>query len=385
MLSRLFGSGELEELRTETAKRPFRRLTEIPETEVNLEVLCQSVHVGKLNGAPELSLGQGPSGYYTHSVVSAMREIDALKEIGIRRIFLQMLPFAPEDHWRKRLDDQSGIIRRLKDHAGPNFEITVHPLGLCMRSDLKWGVTAKCGGVDLMETLELLATSAVAFGQAGADTFCTIGRINQEVEVVRRAVESLVPNLNIMSFSTNSETPNAYIHQTRDNASLALTGQKIILGNTDEMILRALLDVGEGTQLMVQKPMEGFHVQSQMRDLLDRPGSIHTFLQRPAVRSMLEQHPRVAERMESLAKRFPQVAPHVRLGAYEVSGSYWLHKVLAEKTSPRLAFNMLDEVYKNVVAANRDRLETIIGRSVSWYARMRSTEQENRPTLRAVI
>lgn len=348
------------------AKSPYRRLSNECEVTVPSSALCQSIHVDRLHGAPRPML----RGYDCHSVDSAKREIEALHEIGIERVFLQLLPLSPTATPHETMEAHASILRHLRETFTSGLEIVVDPQGVCMRPNLTWGIADAAGNVDADKTLSLLFDTAKSFAEAGVDVFCTIGRVNYEAKITAAALAGT--KVRLMAFSTNSETPNAYIQETKSNAKMSNTGQKILLGNSSEMALRALFDADEGVTVMAQKPLEGFHLLELLRSLITGDLPFPTFLARPSI-ARLARDPEIARRLEGLGARIADRAPKLRLGAYEVSGTYTVYKSIEETCSPELAWLMLDELYKNVVAAAGDRLDVIIGRNVGWYARNRAT------------
>lgn len=360
-VSSVLNSHELASL----AETPYRRLSARCEVEVPSRLLCQSIHVDRLSGEPRPML----PGYACHSVESAKEEIAALHEIGIQRVFVQLLPLSPSANPDETMDSHAAILRDLRETFPSGLEIIVDPQGVCMRENLTWGIPNGSGDVDAEKTLGLLYDVATRFAQAGIDVFCTIGRVNYEAKLAAAALANT--KVRLMAFSTNSETPNAYIQQTKSNAKRSNTGQKILLGNSGEMALRALLDADEGVTVMAQKPLEGFHLLELLRSLITGDMPLSAFLARPAIMN-LARRPDVAARSAGLSSRFAGLAPQLRLGAYEVSGTYAIYKSIEQTCTPALAWLMLDEMYKNVVSSAGDRIEVIIGRNVAWYVRNRA-------------
>lgn len=347
------------------AQRPYRRLANEPEVHVPSSMLCQSVRIDRLRGEPRPLL----PGYATHSVQSAKREIEALVEIGIRRFFIQLQPLSATASPYETMEAHARVLRDLRETYPSGIEIAVDPQGICMRPNLTWGIPNANGDVDTEKTLSLLFDTARSYAQAGIDTLCAIGRLSHEAKVAAAALTGT--KVRLMAFSTNSETPNAYIQETMSDPTRSVTGQKILVGNSDEMVLRALFDAEEGVSVMAQKPLEGVHLLQLLRSLIEGEMPLPAFLARPTV-ARLARDPATAARIETLAGSFSTLAPNLKLGAYEVSGTYTIYKWIESTCSPALAWMMLDELYKNVAGAAGERLDVIIGRNVGWYAKNRA-------------
>src|SRR5262249_37181948 len=143
-----------------------------------------------------------------------------------------------------------------------------------------------------------------------------------------------------------------------------------LLGNATEMVLRGLFDLAEGTTVIAQKPIEGLHVVQMLGSLLTGEIPLDRFLARPAAQR-LAAIPWVRDRIRKVRARFPELASRTRLAAYTVSGTYCLFKLIEEKHGKPMAFRMLDERYRDCLAAGCGRLDTIIDRNAVWYLQNR--------------
>jgi delta-aminolevulinic acid dehydratase/porphobilinogen synthase len=360
-------------VRERIALASFRRLSHTPEVKIDRSWLCQSIHVDRLDGPSRLLLGDEPEGYSMHSVESAKRLLEQLAEAGVRRVYLNpgsgpQDPRAP----RARVDGLVELVAAVRGAAGSELELVVDPANLCMGSDLRWGVRRDDGEIDVEATLALLGRAALEFAEAGADGLLTIGRINCEVEVVAAALARVPRRCRILSFSTNSETTSAYFEATRHDITRSRTGQKILVGNADEMIVRGLCDFGEGSDVIVQKPVEAFHVLLAFGLLASRQLSVATLVEgTPRVAALLEQNPWIRPAFERGATELVRGQRPLRTGTYEVSGTYCTTRLLARSHGEDLAWSMLDEVYHNAAAAAGGSLDIIISRAALWYVRHR--------------
>jgi delta-aminolevulinic acid dehydratase/porphobilinogen synthase len=371
-LDSIVGAAEAASVRARMKLTPFRRLSDRPEVEISLATLCQSIHVDSLTGAPRLLLGDEAEGYHMHSVQSLRPLLDELRASGIRRLYLGFASELPVREYRAKLDAFLEIVRAVRRSAGDDFQVIVDPAGLCMRKDLRWGVTQPDGAIDPEATLALLANAAVEFAEAGTDAVMTIGRMNCEVEVVRRALARSGRSLEVLSFSTNSETTSAYFEATRYDVSRSRTGQKILVGNSQEMTVRALADFGEGSDVIVQKPIEAFHNLATLRLLATGQLPFEAYVERTrGVAELLRANDWIVPAVDRAAAALKSGVRPLRTGAYEVSGTYCVTRSLARTYSEQLAWAMLDETFKNAASAAGEGLDIIISRSAHWYARMR--------------
>ena len=364
--------GSAESVRSALAQSPYRRLSDTPEVQVFTPVLCQSLHVNRLDGDPILLLGDEAEGYWMHSVASLGAVLDRLSTLGIHRIYVGLGVGQPALAPERNLDAFVEIMAGVRRAAGPGFQILVDPAGLCMRPDLRWGVTDPTGEVDVEATAELFARAAVELAQAGMDALMTIGRLNCEVEIARRALAKVARPIQIMSFSTNSETTSAYFDKTRDDISRASTGQKILVGNGHEMAVRALGDFGEGADVIVQKPIEAAYNLVLLRLLATGQLCPTTYVETtPQIGRLLEASPWMRPAIERASAALRTGERSLRTGAYEVSGTYCITHHLMRHYSDQLAWAMLDELYRNTMTAAGSTIEILISRSVAWYVQQK--------------
>jgi delta-aminolevulinic acid dehydratase/porphobilinogen synthase len=367
-------------VRERIAAASFRRLSHTPEVRVDRSWLCQSLHVDRLDGDPRLLLGDESEGYCMHSVESAKRVLEQLAEVGVHRVYLNpgagpQDPRTPKD----RVDGFVQLVAAVRRAAGPGLELVVDPANLCMGSDLRWGVRRDDGEIDVEATLALLGRAALEFSEAGADGLLTIGRINCEVEVVSAALARASRRCRILSFSTNSETTSAYFEATRHDITRSRTGQKILVGNGNEMIVRGLCDFGEGSDVIVQKPVEAFHELLAFGLLASRQLSVAALVEgTPGVAALLEANPWIRPAFERGAFELVRGQRPLRTGTYEVSGTYCTTRLLARSYGEDLAWSMLDEIYHNAAAAAGGSLDIIISRAALWYVRHRERLEHRR-------
>lgn len=367
----VLGHDMWDRVRRAIAHEPFRRLSHDPEVTVPNGMLCQSMHVGGFLGDRRPILGGKKSQYYLHSLPTAKAEIDTLLGLGVRSVYLQLQTERADKPYYAIIDEFARVVRDLRETFGRDLTIAVDPQGICMGKDLRWGARDSEGRIDPELTLDILAEAAFRMAQAGMDAFTVIGRANYEAAVARRAIDLHDPAIELWSFSTNSETPNAYFDVTAYDVAKAQTGQKIIVGNTVEMVIRGLMDVVEGVDVMLQKPVENIYILSTMRDLLDGRLDLTELLGRERVQKLAADNPVLFEGdVFSTAEAKARLA-RAGLGSYEVSGTYSIFKMVEDTYSDPLTVAMLDELYRNALAAGGDRMKRLVGRNMLWFAETR--------------
>ena len=351
------------------ARKPFRRLSDQAENAIPAEILCQSIHIGDLKGDRTEMLWAGDAVYYLHSADSASAEIEEGFALGLGSVFAQLMPPRGVVDATARIEHFAAVVATLKRRFGSRLFLIVDPQGLCMQPDLRWGMVADDGQIDPELTLCTLYAAAYELAKAGIDAFVTIGRMNCEVEVARAALDASRPDVELYAFSTNSETPIAYFDATAFNPDRAITGQKILVGNTTEMILRACMDVDEGIGVMIQKPLENIAVLSTLRQLGNGTASLDAFLDSASAQRLMNDnidiHP--WDRLRTLG--FREKLRALKLGAYEVSGTFCIARAIEKLYGTELAWAVYQETLSNVVAACGGRPRWIIGRTMQWFVK----------------
>lgn len=374
-LNAYLGADGVGTLRAQLAKSPFRRLSNTPENTIDDRWLCQAIHVDRLSGSPRLLISDADrqDGYYAHSVETAKQMRDELLEYGIRRLFIGPLAMpGGNDGYAERVHRFAELVAGLREAFGPDFEMMVDPAGLCMRQDLRWGVRDSGGGIDVEETLAMVSKAAVEFSEAGADAMVAIGRVNCEVSVIKAAASKCARPLRVMSFSTNSETTSAYFETTRHDVTSSRTGQKVLVGNGNEMMLRAISDFGEGSDVIVQKPVEAFHLLEKLKLLASGQLPVNTFVENTAgVPELLRANPLLVPAFERGAAALTAGERTLKTGTYEVSGTYSMVRMLSRAYSEELAWSMMDEILMNAASAAGGTMDVMISRNALWYAKMR--------------
>ncbi|MEJ4099488.1 hypothetical protein V5S96_03805 [Corynebacterium mastitidis] len=351
----------------------FRRLTEVNEVSITPSDLIQSMHIGRLNGDSTVLIGNESERYLSHSIDSAKAEIDDLLSMGIRKVYLQLYTDADltfNDAHAEALEHHVAVTSHLQNAYGKDLDIIVDTAGLCMGSDIRWGVRSADHEIDPQATIEFLALAAFQIAQAGASALCTVGRFNHEAEVARAAIDLHNDQIELWAFSTNSETPNAYFDVTSKDMSRPNTGQKLRVGNLDEMLLRAVQDLCEGVTMMLQKPIESRHVLTEMNRILSSEEVFIDWLSQPRIQSYITSNsPTFAGTLDTeLNQRHQYLKVQGRnVGAYEVSGTYTTSRMIEKTYGTGLAWAMAHELFREVKSSAGDRFSTIVTRGARWF------------------
>lgn len=241
---------------------------------------------------------------------------------------------------------------------------------MALNGDGTWGIKGDDGIINYKKTIELLENVAAQYSEADTDAILTLGRIDREVEVTKRTLLDIHSSVQIKSFSSNSETTNAYVYL--DDPTHLNTGQKILIGNTTEMILNTAMDIFDGSDVVVIKPIENLHILSSTVAFLDSQHVAVDFLTSSRVRRISDRNVRVKQKISNMLMNideFHQQCRRVRVGAYTVSGTYYMQKLLEEKKGAHFAFGIVDELLKNGVSACDQFLDHIVDRNALWYVK----------------
>lgn len=304
----------------------------------------------------------GLPGYHITGIDAAVEGIARAAELGVPLAVLRFVNPGPDRY--EALDRQAAAFADVRERLGAGaISLVVDPFALALNENLSWGVPGGDGVPLLAESVELLAAIARVFGQAGADGLFTLGRIESEVEVTRAELDRIRPRTKIYSFSQNSETSTAYIYH--DTGKPLDTGQKILPGNCVEMTLRALLDIWDGTDVCIVKPMENFHLTKELSQLLSSEQGRERFLGSDHVGELAGHSPAVAGKLTAMRADPAAMAArcaNVLVGGYAVSGTSYMLSLLEAARGPAMSRARLEEIWLNAAAASH-RLGPLIDRN----------------------
>lgn len=347
---------------TEDIGLASRRLAPEPEFRIAANHLAQPFDIDLSLGGNERRPLAGFDRYYRLGLDAAYTDIRAAAKLEIAAAVVRFVGAADDPY--ASLKSQYDAFVRLTAEFGNAIPLVVDPFSLALNEDWSWGVRSGSEGVDVEGTLALVSEIARTFGQAGAAGIFTLGRLESEVAVTRRALDQAESAAKIYSFSQNSETSTAYIYL---NTGEALdTGQKILPGNCTEMTLRALADVWDGTDVCIVKPMENYHLSSELARLLRSAVERARFLTDDRVAELAALSPSLERKVEAMITEAPVMTrrcEQVVIGGYAVSGTTYTLSLVETARGKEMARRRLEEMWVNLMAAAGPRLGPIIDRN----------------------
>lgn len=170
-------------------------------------------------------------------------------------------------------------------------------------------------------------------------------------------------DVKIASFSQNSETSTAYIYDKRLNTD---TGQKILPGNLEEMDLRGLMDVWDGTDVSLVKPIENYCCISNLRSLLTDDAYRNKFLSSSFISNMYDKFPQIRSRLDRIVSDPDEMKKRCEsalVGGYTVSGTSMILLFLANHIGDSSRWARQREIWLTARAACGERFWGIVDRS----------------------
>jgi len=392
MLSELFSEEEMTSISStgKITKRIKQQYEVIPRPEHFCQIVDIDINLkgNSTKGVPCMD------GYPIRSVENAVSYIRQLLSSGIRAVTVRLggNPVNPTNTENYSYDpllvNSSFEVKSVKDYdlilaahvevfkelrnqfPKGTLHITGDPFGIAPNSDDgAWGIKRSDGKIDYPATLELIAKIATAYAGAGVDALLSLGRIEREVEVARKALNRMHLEVEIQSFSQNVESKAAYIYLD-DVQRKKDSFQKILPGNFNEMNFRAITDIYEGSDTVVVKPTENLHIVSATRQFLNSKQEMLTFLTSQAVKDMIQGNEYLSSMVFDIlmdSDAFFDKCRKVKLSTYTVSGTYYLHKLLEQQKGESFAFSVVDELYKNIISAAGPYFGKIMDRNAFWY------------------
>jgi porphobilinogen synthase len=251
-----------------------------------------------------------------------------------------------------------------------DLHIIGDPFGIAPNKNGGWGIQDENGQLDYDRTADIIKRIAKSYSESNLDGVLTLGRIYREVKLTREALDELKSQTKIYSFSQNIESKTAYIYLDNIN-NRRDTRQKIIPGNITEMALHTLLDIYEGTNVVVVKPTESFHAIYMTNQFITNKMSIVDFLNTDNVKRIILNNKNLSlilnDILENVDSFFENVCKNVKIATYTVSGSYYLQKLLEQAKGENFTYNVLAETFKNAKSSAGYKFTTIMDRNASWY------------------
>jgi porphobilinogen synthase len=194
------------------------------------------------------------------SIAHAVSEAGEAADLGIPAVILFGIPAAKDEEGSGAWDDE-GVVQlatRAIKEAHPDL-IVVTDLCLCeYTSHGHCGVVRPDGVVDNDATLELLSRTALSQARAGADMIAPSDMMDGRVGAIRAALdEEGATETPILAYS--AKFASAFYGPFRDAADSIPAfgdrrGYQMDPANGDEAVREALLDAGEGADIVMVKP-----------------------------------------------------------------------------------------------------------------------------------
>lgn len=275
----------------------LRQLTK--ETRLHKEQLILPLFIKE--GISEKVPVSSMPGYYQLSLNCLKKEIQEIKELGIKNIILFGVPDV-KDEWGSASSREDGIVQKAIHEIK-----SLHP-DLLVMADLcfcQYTDHGHCGithqhkngyDVDNDATLEILNKQAISLATAGADVVAPSGMIDGMVGYIRQTLDSVgFKHIPIMSYAVKyaSALYGPFRQATEGNPILGdRRTYQMDYSNGYEALREAALDIQEGADILMVKPG-------------------HTYL--------------------DILYRIKQTSPYIPLAVYHTSGEYSMIKAAAER------------------------------------------------------
>jgi porphobilinogen synthase len=194
------------------------------------------------------------------SISHAVDEAGEVVALGIPAVLLFGLPADKDEHGSGAYDDEGVVqlaVRAIKD-AHPEL-VVITDVCLCgYTSHGHCGVVLDDGSVDNDLTLELLAKTAISHARAGADAVAPSDMMDGRVGALRSQLDAEGhKELPIVAYS--AKFASAYYGPFREAADSAPAfgdrrSYQMDPANSAEAVREALLDIGEGADVVMVKP-----------------------------------------------------------------------------------------------------------------------------------
>jgi porphobilinogen synthase len=247
-----FPATRLRRLRSTPVLRDLVRETRLHPSDLVLPLFVQSragrEPIAALPGVDRLSIS------------AAVEEAGAAHALGLPAVLLFGIPDAKDAAGSGAYDDE-GVVqlatRAIKD-AHPDL-LVMTDVCLCEYTDHgHCGLIGTGGAVDNDSSIELIARTAVSHARAGADVVAPSDMMDGRIGAVRAALdEEGFADVPIVAYS--AKFASAFYGPFREAAGSAPAfgdrrAYQMDPANGDEAVREALLDVGEGADVVMVKP-----------------------------------------------------------------------------------------------------------------------------------
>ncbi len=234
----------------------------VAETTLAPRQLVLPLFVREQAGEP-LPIGSMP-GVVQHSRDSMRKAVAEAAEAGVGGVMLFGLPEHKDATGSAALDPEGVLTVAIRDAVAEAGDALVVMSDLCLDEFTDHGhcgVLDAAGRVDNDATLELYAQMAVVHAEAGVDMLGPSGMMDGQVGRVRTALDDAGhQDTSILAYA--AKYASAFFGPFREAVDSSLVGDRRTYqqdpANAREALREALLDVGEGADVVMVKPALGY-------------------------------------------------------------------------------------------------------------------------------
>lgn len=247
----------------------------VRESAVNTDSLIYPLFVMDGSGKCE-EIGSMP-GQYRYSIDKVDEALEQLLEAGVMSLLLFGIP-AEKDDKGSGAYAENGIVQRALRHIKEHYPELYLITDVCMCEYTSHGHCGMlCGhDVDNDLTLELLAKTALSHAQAGADMVAPSDMMDGRIRAIRETLDgNHFETVPIMSYAVKYAS--SFYGPFREAADSAPAfgdrkSYQMDFHNRREGLKEALLDVGEGADIIMVKPaMSYLDLVREVRERIDLP------------------------------------------------------------------------------------------------------------------
>jgi len=253
----------------EATRRKYRQTKELVSADLVMPIFIKE-------GISEKREISSMPGIYQFPLREAADQARKIYNLGIRSVILFGIPLRKDDTGASAYDPQGIIqeaIRRIKKSVPPlkviadvcMCEYTTHGHCGIIRRQKAEGRRQKNQSsviIDNDQTIKVLAKIALSYAQAGADTVAPSAMMDGQVRAIKKELlKNNYPKVKILAYS--AKYASSFYGPFREAAESApefgdRKTYQMDYYNSDEAVLEAKLDIGEGADMLMVKPALGY-------------------------------------------------------------------------------------------------------------------------------
>lgn len=229
----------------------------VKETRIHLEELVYPLFVTEGENIKEEIVSMPKN--YRFSIDTLLKEIEELKELGLKSILLFGIP-SYKDEIGSSAYCEHNIVEKAIQKIKESFQdiYIIADVCLCEYTNHGHCGVIKNGEVNNEKTLPLLAKAAVSYAKAGADMIAPSDMMDNRVEYIRKELDEVgFIDIPIMAYS--AKYCSSFYGPFRDAADSApqfgdRKGYQMNPANAKEAVKEILSDIEEGADVIMVKP-----------------------------------------------------------------------------------------------------------------------------------